>query len=55
MPETLTMTVDTMRITLGISRSHAYAMVAEGRIPSIRLGNKIVIPKRAVDELLATA
>jgi len=40
---------------LGISRSSAYECVRASSIPSIRLGRRIVVPRRAVDELLATA
>jgi len=50
-----TMTVSQAATVLGISRSSAYECVRLGSIPSIRLGRRIVIPRRAVDELLATA
>jgi excisionase family DNA binding protein len=50
-----TMTVSQTAIVLGISRSSAYECVRDGSIPSIRLGRPIVIPRRAVDELLASA
>jgi excisionase family DNA binding protein len=38
---------------LGISRAHAYDCVRSGEIPSITLGRRVVIPRRAIDELLA--
>ena len=50
-----TMTVAQAATMLGISRSSAYECVRLGAIPSIRLGRRIVIPRRAVDELLASA
>ena len=50
-----TMTVSQTAVVLGISRSSAYECVREGSIPSIRLGRRIVVPRRAIDELLATA
>lgn len=37
---------------LGISRAHAYDCVRSGQIPSITLGRRVVVPRRAIDELL---
>jgi excisionase family DNA binding protein len=37
---------------LGIGRSAAYAAVARGEIPHIRIGRRILIPRRALDRLL---
>jgi excisionase family DNA binding protein len=37
---------------LGISRGLAYALVNRGDIPSVRLGRRIVVPRRALDRLL---
>ncbi len=37
---------------LGISRAHAYQLVARGELPHLRLGHRIVVPKRAIDALL---
>ncbi len=31
---------------LGISRAHAYDLVKEGVIPSLKLGSRIVVPVR---------
>ncbi len=50
-----TMTVSQAATVLGISRSSAYECVRLGSIPSIRLGRRIVIPRRSIDELLASA
>jgi excisionase family DNA binding protein len=49
------MTVAQAATVLGISRSNAYECVRLGAIPSIRFGRRIVIPRRAVDELLPSA
>jgi excisionase family DNA binding protein len=54
-PNPATVTVSQAATMLGISRSSAYECVRLGSIPSIRLGRRIVIPRRAVDELLASA
>ncbi len=51
----LTLTVDEAGELLGISRAHAYEMVARGELPSIRLGKRILVPQRALDALLADA
>lgn len=48
----LTFTVDEVAVALGISRSSAYECAKRGDIPTVRLGRRIVIPRRAVLELL---
>jgi excisionase family DNA binding protein len=40
-------------VLLGISRAHAYELVARNALAHVRLGRRIVIPKRAIDELLS--
>ena len=40
---------------LGISRGLAYELVARGELPSLRLGRRIVVPRRALEGLLETA
>jgi len=37
---------------LGISRSRAYELVQEGWIPSVRCGQRILIPRRALEKRL---
>jgi excisionase family DNA binding protein len=37
---------------LGISRTHAYELVARGELTHLRLGRRIVIPKHAIESLL---
>ena len=44
--------VTEVAVVLGISRVHAYDLVAQGEIPHVRLGRRIVVPKVAVEELL---
>lgn len=51
----LTLTVDEAAVLLGISRSLAYAAVARGEIPSIRVGRRYLVPVAALDKLLAEA
>jgi excisionase family DNA binding protein len=38
---------------LGIGRNSAYEAVREGTIPALRIGKRIVIPKAALDRMLA--
>ncbi len=38
---------------LGIGRNLAYELVRSGKIPSLRLGRRIVVPKGAFDRLLS--
>jgi excisionase family DNA binding protein len=52
--ENLTYTVDQTARMLGISRNSAYALVREGRIPALRLGKRIVIPRVKLQELLSS-
>jgi excisionase family DNA binding protein len=47
-----TLTVAEAAAVLGISRSAAYDLVHEGRIPALRLGRRIVVPAHDLDELL---
>jgi len=49
-PETLS--VDEAARVLGIGRNGAYEAVARGEIPSIRIGKRILVPRRQLLELL---
>ena len=51
------MTVDIKEAAriLGISRGLAYAMAKQNRLPIIRLGRRMVVPKAALDRMLAEA
>jgi len=48
----LTYTVTEAAELLGISRSSAYECVHRGEIPSLTLGRRVVIPRRALEALL---
>jgi excisionase family DNA binding protein len=54
-PQHLTMSVEEASEALGISRSLAYELVRRGEIPSLRLGRRIVVPVRALEELVRQA
>ena len=40
---------------LNLSKPTVYSLVNQGVIPSIRFGRRIVVPKKALDELLSSA
>jgi excisionase family DNA binding protein len=48
----LVFTVDEARQLLGLSRELAYAAVRSGEIPSIRIGRRLLIPRRALMAML---
>jgi len=51
----LTLTVEDAARTLGISRGAAYTHARDGSLPTIRLGKRLLVPKAALDRLLAGA
>ena len=53
--ERIVYTVTEAAEILGISRPTAFQGVERGEIPHIRVGRRILIPKAALDKLLATA
>jgi excisionase family DNA binding protein len=50
--ERLTITVEEAAEILGISRALAYSLVARQELPSLKLGRRVVIPRRALERLL---
>lgn len=51
----LTLTVEQAAGLLGISRALAYDLVARGELPSLRLGRRIVVPRRALESMVDSA
>jgi excisionase family DNA binding protein len=51
----LTLTVEEAAAVLGISRASAYEATHRGEIPCIRIGRRILVPRIALDRLLAAA
>jgi excisionase family DNA binding protein len=51
--ERLTFTVEEAAKRLGISRNFAYRAVSRGEIPSVRIGRRLLVPKAALEKLLA--
>lgn len=50
--EKLTLKVDEAAKLLGISRGLAYEMAREGKLPTIRFGRRLLVPRRALYRLL---
>ena len=50
--ERLTVTVEQAGELLGISRALAYEMARTGRLPTLRFGKRIVVPKKAIETML---
>lgn len=53
--ERLVYSVEEAGEILGIGRSKAYEAANCGEIPTIRIGRRILIPKAALDQMLAEA
>ncbi len=53
--ERVTLSVEEAAEVLGISRGHAYAAVKDGEIPSIRLGDRLLIPITSLTRMLANS
>ena len=51
-PERLAVTVEEAAALLGISRNLAYELVGRKELPSLRLGRRVLVPRRALDRLL---
>jgi excisionase family DNA binding protein len=49
----LTLSVPEAAQLLGVSRMTAYSAVREGTIPSLRIGRRVLVPRAALDRLLA--
>lgn len=51
----LTLTVDEAVALLRIGRGSAYALVRSGRLRSIKIGRRILIPASAIEDFLRAA
>jgi excisionase family DNA binding protein len=50
--ERLTITVEEAGELLGISRALAYEMARTGKLPALRFGKRLVVPRKAIENLL---
>jgi len=53
--ECLCLTVAEAAAMLKISKNTAYMLISQGSIPSIRLGRRLIIPRRALMRMLDEA
>ena len=53
--ERLTLTVKETAQLLGLSRNSAYQGILTGEIPHIKVGKRILIPRLALEKMLAEA
>ena len=53
--EPMTLTVDEAAAILRIGRGSAYALVRSGRLRSIKIGRRILIPASAIEDFLRAA
>jgi excisionase family DNA binding protein len=51
----LTVTVEEAAAILGISRGSAYSAAANGELPVLRVGRRLLVPKLALERLLERA
>jgi DNA binding domain, excisionase family len=52
--EPLLLTVDETARLLRISRNLTYELIAHNRVPHIRLGRRILVPRRGLETWIAT-
>jgi excisionase family DNA binding protein len=50
-----TMTIEEAAKVLGIGRNSAYEAARRGDLPVIRLGRRLLVPRSALEQLLAQA
>ena len=50
--EKLTLNIKEVSVLLGVSVNSAYEAVRRGEIPAIRLGRRLLVPRRALENLL---
>jgi len=53
--ERVTYTVPEAARKLGIGKNSAYKAAANGELPTVRIGDRILVPRTALDALLAKA
>jgi excisionase family DNA binding protein len=50
--EKLCLSVDEAAKALGICRSLAFKLIAEKRLPAVRLGRRLVVPRAQLEKML---
>lgn len=49
----VTLNVTECAARLGISRGLCYRLLREGRLPMLRLGRRLLVPRKALEDMLA--
>ena len=49
----MTLTVAAAAKVLGIGRNQAYEAARTGALPTIRIGKRVLVPRRALDRMLS--
>lgn len=52
-PDRLVLTVSEVAVALGISRAFAYELIAQNKLPALRLGRRVVVPLARFEEFLS--
>ena len=53
-PKCATVSVEIAGAVLGLSRASAYGLAKSGDLPTIRMGRRLLVPKAALEKLLAS-
>lgn len=53
--ESLTISVAEAAQLLGLSPNHTWRLVQNGELPSFRLGRRVLVPRKALEQLVETA
>lgn len=53
--EKLTLSVSECAKALSVSRGLAYQMAREGRLPTLKFGRRLLVPRAALEKMLAGA
>lgn len=54
-PERRALSIEETADTLGLSRSTAYRLIAEGKLATLKIGGRRLVPVAAIDVLLNLA
>jgi excisionase family DNA binding protein len=54
MADRLTLTIEETADLLGVGRSTCYDAARRGEIPTLKLGRRLLVPRHALEQLLAT-
>ena len=52
-PERKTLTVEEVQKILGLGKNQVYQAIRKNQIPAIQIGRRLLVPKAAIDRMLA--